>query len=82
MPDEPHVPNADREEARIDRVVLDFLTDADEQRPWSIEEVIRAYGDDAAIDGINRLHAAGLVHRAGGFVFASRAAVRYTEIVG
>jgi hypothetical protein len=63
-------------------IVLDLLVDAEVQRPWSVEEVIREIGSPiAAADALDGLHAAGLIHRtADGFVFATRAAVRYHEI--
>jgi hypothetical protein len=63
-------------------VVLDLLADAEIQRPWSLEEVAREIGSPiAAADALDALHAAGLAHRTtDGFVFATRAAVRYHEI--
>ena len=70
-------------EARIDRFVLNLLIDEHNQRPWSVEEVIREHGNQTeALDGLDRLHGAGLIHRAGGYVFASRAAIRLTVIGG
>jgi hypothetical protein len=63
-------------------IVLDLLVDAEIQRPWSVEEVIREVGSPiAAADALEALRAAGLAHRpTDGFVFATRAAVRYHEI--
>lgn len=61
--------------------VLAMLLDADYQRPWSIEEVQREYGDRvAAKDALDNLRGAGLIHQLGDFVFATRAAVRAEEI--
>jgi hypothetical protein len=78
-------PNLDPEdeETRIDRFVLNLLIDEHNQRPWSIEEVIREHGNQRdALDGLDRLHGAGLIHRIDGFVFASRAAIRLNLIGG
>jgi hypothetical protein len=60
------------------------LIDSDRQRPWAVAEVIREHGHEQnALDGLDRLHGAGLIHRtADGLVFATRAAVRYSEIAG
>jgi hypothetical protein len=73
-------PNA---EANINWQILDLLIDEDNQRSWSIEEVVRAHGHEQnALDGLDRLQAFGLIHRAEGFVFATRAAIRYSQIAG
>lgn len=65
------------QEADSDRDVLYLLTADDAQRPWSSDEVAREIGDRAAaVDSLDRLYGAGLIHRLGeGFVFATRAAV-------
>jgi hypothetical protein len=42
--------------------------------PWSVEEVERALGADAS-DSLNRLYGAGLIHRLGGFVWPTQAAL-------
>lgn len=61
--------------------ILAMLLDTDYQRPWSIEEVQREYGDPtAAKDALNNLRAAGLIHQLGDYVFASRAAVRAEQL--
>jgi hypothetical protein len=82
MPDEQRTPDPEKDEARIDWLVLDLLIDPDRQRPWSVGEVIREHGHEQnALDGLDRLHGAGLIHKTSdGFVFASRPAVRYSEI--
>lgn len=50
-------------------------------RIWAVEEIAREMRDPiAATDGLNRLTAAGLVHRIDSFVFASRAAARASEL--
>ncbi len=82
MPDEQPTPDPEYDEPRTDWLVLDLLIDVDRQRPWTVEEVAREHGHEHnAIDAIDRLHGAGLIHRTqDGFVFASRAAIRYNEI--
>ena len=48
---------------------------------WSDEEVAREVGDPrAAADAIASLYGTGLVHRLGGFVFATRPAVRAVQL--
>jgi hypothetical protein len=71
-------------EAHAEWGVLNLLIDQDDQRPWSVEEIVRERVDRvAALDAIDRLHATGLVHRtADSFVFATRAAIRYSQIAG
>ena len=68
-------PNLDPE--RVDSAILGLLLDPDSQRPWSVLEVAREIGDEAATaDALARLTGVGLVHRlAEGFVWASRAAL-------
>jgi hypothetical protein len=60
----------------IDKTVLMLLL-ADDGRPlWSVEEVEREIGPRLAMAGsLERLRAAGLIHRCGEFVFATRAAI-------
>lgn len=57
-------------------MILELLTSDRSHRPWAVEEIVREIGDRVtAIDGIERLHRTGLIHRLDGFVFASRAAL-------
>lgn len=52
------------EEERIDAEVLSLLLGSDDQRPWAVEEVEREFGNKLAVtDSLDRLYAAGLVHR-------------------
>ena len=63
-------------------IVLDLLVGVENHWPWSVEEVAREISApiDAA-DAIDALYGAGLIHRtADGFVFPTRAAVRYSQI--
>jgi hypothetical protein len=71
-------------EAHAEWGVLNLLIGSEEQRPWSMEEIIRERGNRLeALDAIDRLHATGLIHRtADGFIFATRAAIRYSQIAG
>jgi hypothetical protein len=50
---------------------------------WSIEELARELGGKLdADDAVASLRAAGLLHRCNGFVFATRAAARFSSLVG
>jgi hypothetical protein len=69
------------EEERAQKGVLGLLLASDSQRPWSVAEVERELGPPIAIvDAVVSLHAAGLIHRCGEFVFASRAALRMDSL--
>jgi predicted ArsR family transcriptional regulator len=62
------------DDASTDACVLELLLD-DHPGLWSVDEVSRMLGDPvAARDALDRLTAAGLVHRCDGYAFASRAA--------
>jgi hypothetical protein len=76
------MPDQAAEEARVDWLVLDLLLEEGTDRPWASAEIAREYGHEMdAIDAIDRLHGAGLAHKTNdGFVFATRAAVRYHEL--
>jgi hypothetical protein len=66
---------------RVQQTILVLLLAADEQRPWSEAEIALEVGEHlATADALACLRAAGLVHRCGGFVFASRAAARADEL--
>jgi hypothetical protein len=84
MPDAQPIPEPVDEEAHAEWAVLNLLIDPDGQRPRSIDEIIRERSDRvAALDAIDRLYAFGLIHRTGdGFIFATRAAIRFSQIVG
>lgn len=67
------------DEEGIDLAVLTLLLDG-HAGLWSVDEVAREIGDPLAGDSLARLYGAGLVHRCGEFVFATRAAVRVAQI--
>ena len=83
----PASPDPARQSTRREEFVLHVLLDEDNQRPISIEELVRELGDHRdAIDGLAGLCRAGLAHRlktdSGEFVFASRAAMHFFETTG
>jgi hypothetical protein len=56
--------------------VFGLLLDPGEQRPWSVRELVLEIGGQIDVeDALARLHGAGLVHRCGEFVWATRAAL-------
>ena len=63
-------------ETRTESTVMVLLLNADAQRPWSTDELIREIGRPLEVnDAIDNLHGTGLIHRTtDGFVFATRAA--------
>lgn len=86
MPDEqPSLSDPAAASDRLERDVIYLLTDRPEgQRHWSVQEVgseIESQGD--AADALRALARAGLIHRdSDDFVFATRAAIRYRELIG
>ena len=81
---EQRIPHNVDQEAQAEWAVLNLLIDSNDQRPWSLDEITRERGNHIdAIDATDRLYAAGLIHRTtDGFVFATRAAIRFSQIVG
>jgi hypothetical protein len=81
MSDEKTTPTPAQQDQNADGNILCWLTQDDAQRPWSVEEIIREYGDRAnAVDALARLYGVGLIHRMGEYVWATRAAIRADEI--
>ncbi len=69
------------EDDQIDSSVLSLLLGSDGPDIWSVHDIGREIDSDVgAQDGVARLHAAGLLHRWGDFVMASRAAWRSYEL--
>lgn len=79
--DEKTTPSCDEDHG--DWAVLSILLDCDGHRGlWSVEEIGRAVdGPMKALDAVSRLQRDGLIHRYGDFVFPTRAASRFNEIV-
>jgi hypothetical protein len=51
------------------------------QSVWSVDELVAEIGRRLdTIDTLDRLRAAGLIHRCGEFAFATRAAIRFDGI--
>jgi hypothetical protein len=67
------------EDATIDSAVLGLMICAGGERPWARDEIDRAIGEDTT-DSLNRLYAAGLIHRLDGFAWATRAAIAAEEL--
>lgn len=78
MQDDPSLDGPDvlRESSVIEFGIYNRLTLPDEQRPWAVRELVLEIGDQMEVeDALARLHGAGLVHRCGEFVWATRAAL-------
>jgi hypothetical protein len=77
MRDQSSCTSVARELDRAERAALDLLLTSGGPGLWSMAELARALGSEVlAADAVAGLSAAGLVHRHGEFVFATRAAVR------
>ena len=68
------------DDRRTEQTILVLLLTGT-QRIWSVEELVAEIGRRMdTTDSLASLQAAGLVHRCGDFVFATRAALRFDEI--
>jgi hypothetical protein len=64
-------------------VVLTLLLSGAAPQLWSIDELARELGDELrTVDAVASLSAAGLVYRREELVFATRAAARFSHLLG
>jgi hypothetical protein len=78
MQDDPSADQSDvlRDASVIESGIYDRLVTPDQQRPWAVRELVLEIGSRIDVeDALARLHGAGLVHRCGEFVWATRAAL-------
>jgi hypothetical protein len=78
MQDDPSLDSPDvlRESSVIESGIYDRLVTPNQQRPWAVRELVLEIGSRIDVeDALTRLHGAGLVHRCGEFVWATRAAL-------
>jgi hypothetical protein len=62
--------------------ILGLLLNFEAGSLWSVDEIVRQLSASRldAIDGLASLQAAGLIHRVGDFVFATRAASSFDRL--
>jgi hypothetical protein len=78
MQNDPSMDSGDvlRDAGVADAGIFERLTRPDEQRPWSVGELVLELGSRIDVeDALTRLHGTGLVHRCGEFAWATRAAL-------
>lgn len=70
------------QEWQAEGAILGLLLNFDSGSLWSVDEVVRQLSASRleVIDGLASLEAAGLVHRVGDFVFATRAASTFDRL--
>ncbi len=70
------------QEKRAEGAILGVLLNFEAGSIWSVEEVVRQLSTPRleVIDGLASLQAAGLIHRVGDFVFATRAASSFDRL--
>jgi hypothetical protein len=81
MPETQPTPAREPDDETVEAGILDRLTGQTDQRPWSVDELIRDTGARlATIDAVNDLEHIGLIHRCNELVFPTRAALRAKEL--
>lgn len=70
------------QERQAEGAILGLLLNFEAGSIWSVEEVVGQLSASRleVIDGLTSLQAAGLIHRLGDFVFATRAASRFDRL--
>lgn len=70
------------QERQAEGAILGLLLNFESGSLWSVEEVVRQLSASRleALDGLASLEAAGLIHRVGDFVFATRAASSFDRL--
>jgi hypothetical protein len=70
------------QDRQAEGAILGLLLNFDAGSLWSVEEVVRQLSASRleVIDGLACLQAAGLIHRVGDFVFATRAASSFDRL--
>lgn len=70
------------QDKRAEGAILGLLLNFDTGSLWSVDEVVRQLSTPRleVIDGLASLQAAGLIHRVGDFVFATRAASSFDRL--
>jgi hypothetical protein len=82
MQDQPIAPAPERRGQETQFLVLALLLDPGGPSQWSLGELAREIGCELqAAEAVVRLDAAGLAHCVGEFVFATRAASRFAQLL-
>jgi hypothetical protein len=73
---------ADRDSRSVEAAILGLLLNFEAGSIWAVEELVRQLSAPRldVIDAISELEAAGLAHRLGDFVFATRAASSFDRL--
>ena len=80
MHDEPNCPTPQQDADVRENIVLHMMLDDPTPGLWSTEELSKAAGRIDTADALPALHAMGLIHRHGDFVWPTRAATRAAQV--